>query len=97
MLHAAACPGYSGAAPSCTHNPYTPHQPLLEVHSQPAYPAYLLREPRYGLPQPPLPPSSLPLVPRPDQRGLELDYVWGDVAGLDRRSKTLRPPRWPHS
>ena len=162
MLHAAACPGYSGATPSYTHkplytpptatrgtlasglpgvlsartalwaapapptglshrkevlwcctlrharatlgrrplipiNPYTPHQPLLEVHSHPAYPAYYLREPRYGLPQPPLPPSWLPLVPRPDQRGLELDYVRGHVAGLDRRSKTLRPPRWPHS
>ena len=48
-------PSYAGAPRRYTHSPYTPHQPLLEVHSQPAYPVYHLRDPRYGLPQPPPP------------------------------------------
>ena len=43
--------------PRYTHRPYTPHQPLLEVHSQQDYPANYLRGPRYGLPRPP--PSAL--------------------------------------
>ena len=76
-------PSYCGTAPRYTHSPYTPHQPLLEVHSQPAYPAYYLREPRYGPPPPPPPmPSPLLVVPRPDQRDLELAYLRGHVAGL---------------
>ena len=54
--HIAGSPGYSGMTPRFTHSPYTPHQPLLEVHLQPAYPAYYLREPCYGLPPPPPPP-----------------------------------------
>ena len=80
--------------PHYTHSPYTPHQPLVEVHSQPTYPAYYLREPRYGLPQPPppLPPSPLPPVPPPDHRDLELAYLRGHVAGLDRRTENPPPP-----
>ena len=79
------CPGY-------THSPYTPHQPLLQILSQPAYPAYYLREPRYGLPQPPPPPSPLPVVPPPYHRDLELAYVRGHVAGVDHRSENPAPP-----
>ena len=57
MPHPAGCPGYAGAAPRYTHSPYTPHQPLLEVHSQPAYPAYCLREPLWAALAPPPPPE----------------------------------------
>ena len=79
--------------PHYTHTPYTPHQPLMEVHSQPAYPAYYLREPRYGLPPPPTPPSPLPTVPPPDHRDLEVAYLRGHVAGLDRRTEGPTPPK----
>ena len=68
------------------------HQPLI-VHSQPTYPAYYLREPRYGLPPPPPPPSPLPAVPPPDHRDLELAYLRGHVAGLDRRTENPPPPQ----
>ena len=98
VLHLAGSPGCAGVTPRYTHNPYTHHQPLLEVHSQPAYPAYYLREPRYGLLQPPPPPSPLLVLPSPDQRDLEVAYLWGHVAGLDRRSENpTPPPRGPHS
>ena len=50
MPHPAGSVGYAGATPRYTHSPYTPHQPLLQVHLQAAYLAYYLREPRYGLP-----------------------------------------------
>ena len=70
--------------------PLYPHQPLVEVHSQPAYPAYYLREPQYGLPPPP---SPLPTVPPPDHRDLELAYLRGHVAGLDRRTEGPPPPK----
>ena len=91
--HPAGSPSYSGTVPRYTHNPYTPHQPLLEIHSQPAYPAYYLSEPRYGLPPPPPPPLPLPVAPPPDQRDLELAYLRGHVAGLDRRSEHPAPPK----
>ena len=92
--HPAGSPAF--AAPPLshyTHTPYAPHQPLVEVHSQPAYPAYYLREPRYGLPPPPPPPSPLPTVPPPDHRDLELAYLRGHVAGLDRRTEGPPPPK----
>ena len=76
--------------PHYTHTPYAPHQPLVEVHSQPAYPAYYLWEPRYGLPPPP---SPLPTVPPPDHRDLELAYLQGHVAGVDRRTDGPPPPK----
>ena len=60
MPHLAGSPGYARAPPRYTHSPYTPHQPLLKVHSQLAYPAYYLWEPRYGLPQPP--PNALTIA-----------------------------------
>ena len=50
--HPVGSSSYAGAPPRYTHSPYTPNQPLLVVHSQPAYPAYYIREPRYGLTQP---------------------------------------------
>ena len=79
--------------PHYTHAPYTPHQPLIEVHSQPTYPAYYLREPRYGLPPPPPPDSPLLAVPPPDHGDLELAYLRGHVAGLDRRTEKPPPPK----
>ena len=90
---AAPCgfPIYSRTTPRYTNNPYTPDQPLLEVHSRPAYPAYCVSEPRYGLPPPYPPPSPLPVTPPPDQQNPELA---GHVAGLDRRSENPAPPRW---
>ena len=91
MPHPAGSLGYARAPPLCTHSPYTPHQLLLKVHSQPAYPAYYLREPRYGLPQPP--PTTLTIAggAAPNQRDLELAYLRGHVAGLDRRSENPAP------
>ena len=89
--HPAGSPAFAAAPlPRYTHTPYAPHQPLVEVHSQPAYPAYYLREPRYGLPPPP---SPLPTVPPPDHRDLELAYLRGHVAGLDRRTEGPPPPK----
>ena len=88
--HPAGSPGYAGALPRYTHSPYMPHQPLLEVHSQPAYPAYYLREARYGLP-PPMP-SPLPVVPPPDQRDLELAYLRAMWQAWTAAPRTLRPP-----
>ena len=93
MPHPARSPSYAGAPARYTHSPYTPHQPLLEVHSQPAYPAYYLRRPHYGLPQPPPPPPSPPpVVPPPNQRDLELGYLRGHLAAVDRRSEDLARP-----
>ena len=89
--HPAGSPAFAAPPlPHYTHTPYAPHQPLVEVHSQPAYPAYYLREPRYGLPPPP---SPLPTVPPPDHRDLELAYLRGHVAGLDRRTEGPPPPK----
>ena len=90
-------PGCRGTAPHYTHNPYTPHKPLLEIHSLPAYPADYMSEPRYGLPPLLLPPSPLPVAPPPDQCDLELAYLRGHVAGLDRRSEPLAPPPGGHA
>ena len=92
--HPAGSPAYTALPlPHYTHVPYTPHQSLKEVHSQPASPAYYLQEPRYGLPPPPPPPPPLPAVPFPDHRDLELAYLRGHVAGLDRRTKNPPPPK----
>ena len=88
MPHPAESPVCYGATPRFAHSPYTPHQPLLDVHLQPAYPMYNLRDPRYGLPRPPPPPPPLPVLPPPDQRELELAYLPSRVAGQDRRSET---------
>ena len=89
--HPAGSPAFAAPPlPHYSHTPYAPHQPLVEVHSQPAYPAYYLREPRYGLPPPP---SPLPTVPPPDHRDLELAYLRGHVAGLDRRTEGPPPPK----
>ena len=46
-----------------------------------------------GYPSPPPTPSPLPVVPPPDRRDLELAYVRGHVAGLDRRSENPAPPQ----
>ena len=46
-----------------------------------------------GFPRPPPPPSPLSAVPPPDHRDLELAYVRGHVAGLDRRTKNPPPPQ----
>ena len=92
--HPAGSPAYAPPPlPHYTHAPYTPHQPLIKVHSQPTYPAYYLREPRYGLPPPPPPPSPLPAVPAPDHRDLELAYLRGHMADLDRRTENPPPPK----
>ena len=69
------------------------HQPLLEIHLHPAYPANYLSEPRYGLPPPPPPPSSLPVVPPRGQRDPALAYLRGHVVGLGRRSEHPAPPK----
>ena len=46
-----------------------------------------------GRPRPPPPPSPLPAVPPPDHRDLELAYLRGHVAGLDRRAENPPPPK----
>ena len=92
--HPAGSPAYTDPPlPHYTHAPYTPHQPLIEVHCRPTYPAYYLREPRYGLPPPPPPPSPLPAVPPLHHRDLELLYLRAQVAGLDRRTENPPPPK----
>ena len=46
-----------------------------------------------GCPSPPPPPSPLPAMPPPDHRNLELAYLRGHVAGLDRRTENPPPPQ----
>ena len=46
----------------------------------------------WASPAPP-PPSPLPTVPPPDHRDLELAYLRGHVAGLDRRTEGPPPPK----
>ena len=47
---------------------------------------------QFPLPHGP-PPSPLPAMPPPDHRELELAYLRGHVAGLDRRSENPSPPK----
>ena len=90
-------PGYFGATPRFTHNPYTPQEPLLKVHSQLACPAYYLREPRYGLPHPPHRPHRCRKCCSPINRtwsSLTYGAMW---RAWTTALKTVRPPGWPRS
>ena len=78
-------------APVHSHSYSYPQQQLLllnqqlEPPTQLAYPAYYLGEPRYGRPLPP------PSAPQPDEQDLELAYLRGHIAGLDRRPGVEHP------
>ena len=47
----------------------------------------------WASPAPPPPPSPLRAVPPPDHRDMELAYLRGHVAGLDRRTEGPPPPK----
>ena len=92
VLHRAGILGYPGPTPRYTHTAYTSHKPLLEPPMQPAYLAYYLSEPWYGLPPLPL------LAPQPNEQDLELAYLQGHIASLDRRCLVQHPtPKLPQS
>ena len=93
MPHPAGSPRYARAAPPYTHSPKEPHQPPLTVHLQSACLVYYLREPRYGCPSPPPPHLPVPVVRPSYQRNLELAYLQGHVARLDRRSENPASPQ----
>ena len=66
-------------------HPLCPPLAAARKPAQPVYPAHDLAGPRYGLPPQP------PPTPQPDQRDLEMVYLRGQLASLDRRPAMEHP------